>query len=146
MLIEFKLLRPEAKEPYRSTEGAAAFDLVCPEQIIIHPGFVVKIPLGFAMALSLGHCAFILPRSGMASSRNLRPANTPGLIDSDYRGEVIVALENFGRDSQKLTPGDRVAQMMICHLPLVQTAVVEELSQTLRGSGGFGSTGENIND
>ena len=139
--VVIQRLTKEAILPFRATEGSAAFDLIYPGEVIIHPGFVLKLPLGFAMALPPFTCALILPRSGLASQQNLRPANTPGLIDPDYRGEIIVALENFGQERQYLSARTKVAQMLILPLNAVEMAEADSLPETVRGAGGFGSTG-----
>lgn len=93
------------------------------------------------MALESNLCGLILPRSGLATKKGLRPANTPGLIDPDYRGEVIVALRNDSDSPQTVAPGDRIAQLLLTPFfsPIIQE--VEILGETDRGSGGFGSTG-----
>lgn len=142
MLVQFQMIRPDAKLPVQATGGSAAFDLIIPHRITIHPGQVTMCHMGFAMALPPVACALILPRSGMAASKKLRPANTPGLIDSDYRGEVKVALENFGDNLWKLEAGTKIAQMLIINIPFCNFSTVETLPETYRGIGGFGSTGD----
>lgn len=141
--MRIKMLRKQGKKPTRATKNAAAYDICAaiPEKIIIFPGEVVKIPTGFAMALESNLCGLILPRSGLATKKGLRPANTPGLIDPDYRGEVIVALRNDSDSPQTVAPGDRIAQLLLTPFfsPIIQE--VEILGETDRGSGGFGSTG-----
>lgn len=142
MIVEFKALDSNAKLPLRQSEDAAAYDLVCPINCRILPGGVWFIYLGFAIAIPPGFCGLILPRSGMASNRQLRPVNSPGLIDADYRGEVIVAMENFGEDVRDIKAGDRIAQLLFVPAIPMAWKIVEELSPTTRGEGGFGSTGE----
>lgn len=141
--MRIKLTRANSKIPIRATKAAAAYDIhaAIPEKIVIHPNQVVKIPSGFAMALESNLCGLILPRSGLASKRGLRPANTPGLIDPDYRGEVIVALRNDSDSPQEIEPDDRIAQLLILPFatPLIQE--VDNLGETERADGGFGSTG-----
>ncbi|HYE62828.1 MAG TPA: dUTP diphosphatase [Phycisphaerales bacterium] len=145
--LRIKRLDPRAVLPRYQTVGAAGMDLsAClPEaiaSITIEPRQIVKVPLGFAMAVPLGYEAQIRARSGLSSTHGLTPVNSPGTIDSDYRGEVIVPLINHGREPFAITHGMRIAQMVIA--PVVQVGVVEvnELDETVRGSGGFGSTGK----
>ena len=95
------------------------------------------------MALDKAAAALILPRSGLATKTGLRPANTPGLIDSDYRGEVIVALHNDSHNTQFISKGERIAQMVIVPYLTNSFELAEELDETARGAGGFGSTGTN---
>lgn len=140
--VLFHRLTLRASLPEAVTPGSSAFDLTYGgEPIPIPSGCVERLGLGFAIALPPDTLALILPRSGLASKENLRPANTPGLIDSDYRGEIIVALENFSFESKLIKPGTRVAQMLILERPGVQFEEVDRLPSTLRGHSGFGSTG-----
>lgn len=145
--LRIKRLDPRAALPRYQTAGAAGMDLsAClPEDIgsiTIEPRQIVKVPLGFAMAVPIGYEAQIRARSGLSSSHGVSPVNSPGTIDSDYRGEVIVPLINHGREPFVITHAMRIAQMVIA--PVVQVGVVEvsELDDTVRGSGGFGSTGK----
>lgn len=127
---------------YQSSEAAgldvhAAID----SSVVLEPGDMTKIPLGFAMAIPQGFEAQIRPRSGLSSRYGITLPNAPGTIDSDYRGEVLIPLINLGHESFTVEPGMRVAQMVIA--PVVQAVVqeVEALDETDRGAGGFGSTG-----
>jgi dUTP pyrophosphatase len=127
---------------YQSSEAAgldvhAAID----SPVVLEPGDMTKIPLGFAMAIPQGFEAQIRPRSGLSSRYGITLPNAPGTIDSDYRGEVLIPLINLGREDFTVEPGMRVAQMVIA--PVVQAVVqeVEALDETDRGAGGFGSTG-----
>jgi dUTP pyrophosphatase len=130
---------PEAKTPL-----AAGFDLpaAIDADIIIAPGERKLIPCGFAMALPVGFEAQIRPRSGLALKQGMTCLNTPGTIDADYRGEVKVLLINLGQDNVAITPGMRVAQMVIARVPAVRFDHVDVLDATDRGAGGFGSTGK----
>jgi len=102
----------------------------------------VMIPTGVAVAIPEGHAGLVLPRSGLASKKGLTMANSPGLIDAGYRGEVICAAVNLDREQPvKILVGDRIAQLVIVELPAVEPAWVDELPESGRGEGGFGSTG-----
>lgn len=141
--IQIKLLRENAKIPAFATSGAAGVDLVAvlPERLEIKPGQTAFVPTGLAMAIPSGLFGMIVARSGIACKRGLAPANKVGIIDSDYRGEIMVALHNHGTESQYVDAGERIAQMLF--VPYVQPTltVVDELDETARGAGGFGSTG-----
>jgi dUTP pyrophosphatase len=129
--------------PRFQTALAAGADLhaALDEPITLAPGARALVPCGFAMALPAGFEAQVRPRSGLAARHGVTVLNSPGTIDADYRGEVKVILVNFGQDPFTITRGERVAQMVIA--PVVQPVfeVVEALSETDRGAGGFGSTG-----
>lgn len=129
--------------PARMTEHSAGFDVCAavagPTKLAA--GEIRLIPTGFAIAVPLGHEAQIRPRSGLATRHGITMVNTPGTIDSDYRGEVHVPLINLGKSSFTIERGMRIAQMVIAPLPRVKMTEVEELSDTKRGKGGFGHTG-----
>ncbi|MBP3674319.1 MAG: dUTP diphosphatase [Oscillospiraceae bacterium] len=141
--IRVKKLRENAVLPTYGTAEAAGADLyACLEQpMTIAPGETVFIPTGLAMEVPQGCAGLVYARSGLASKRGLAPANKVGVIDSDYRGEVTVALHNHGKETQTIASGERIAQLLIT--PVLQPAYeeAEELSDTGRGQGGFGSTG-----
>ena len=142
--IRVKKLRDGAKLPtYGSSEAAGADLYACiSEPVSVEPGKTVFVPTGIAIEVPQ-HCAgLIYARSGLACKKGLAPANKVGVIDSDYRGEVIVALHNHGVQAQIVQNGDRIAQLVIT--PVFQPAyeVTEDLSDTTRGEGGFGSTGK----
>lgn len=146
MQILFKRLTPDAIVPYHGSEGAAGYDLYAAsikneEGVQIHPGEVLRIGTGLAMAIPEGYAGLILPRSGMATKRGLRPANTPGLLDFDFRGEISVVLRNDSNQTQTVTNGERIAQMVIVPFLSVEWVEVDKLDDTVRGCGGFGSTG-----
>ncbi len=131
--------------PSRATPHSAAFDLEAniDEPQACPPGETFLIPSGLAIALVPFSFALILPRSGMAAKRGLAPINTPGLIDSDYRGEVRIALHNHSPQAQTIQPGARVAQILFCRgVHPVQFLETSTLPDSVRGEGGFGSTGE----
>jgi len=144
-LVRFKKLRPSAAIPAYQSEYAAGMDLsVClgeGESIVIAPGEIRLVPCGFAMALPVGFEAQVRPRSGLATKHGISMPNTPGTIDADYRGEVMVPLINLGRTAFTVEHGMRIAQMVIARVARAQSMVVEELPETPRGEGGFGSTG-----
>lgn len=109
--------------------------------VVLEPGKRAIVPCGFAMAIPAGYEAQIRPRSGLAAKHGITVLNSPGTVDADYRGEVMVILANFGSEPFTIARGERIAQMVIA--PVVQPAFVvkDELDETVRGSGGFGSTG-----
>ncbi len=131
--------------PAYETGGAAGMDLraAVQEPVTIAPGMRAAVPTGLAFAIQQGFEAQIRPRSGLALKNGITCLNTPGTIDSDYRGEVKVILINLGQEPFTIQRGDRIAQMVIA--PVVQTEIleVETLDDTSRGAGGFGSTGKN---
>ena len=129
--------------PTRMTAAAAGFDLpaAVAEPVVLRPGDIRLVPCGFAMALPPGYEAQVRPRSGIASRHGVTLVNTPGTIDSDYRGEVQVPLINLGRADFTVERGMRVAQMLVLPVPPVRLIEVDELDSTERGAGGFGHTG-----
>ena len=141
--INVKKLNELAKLPTRGSEYAAGYDLYAATSynIEIQPHKTVKIGTGLSFELPKGTFAAIFPRSGIATKRGLRPANCVGVCDSDYRGEYIVALHNDTNEVQIIEPQERIAQMIL--LPFVEMSFneVNELSDTVRGAGGFGGSG-----
>jgi dUTP pyrophosphatase len=125
------------------TEGSSGFDLhaACGGDITIGPGRAVLVPAGFEMAVPGGYEAQVRPRSGLALRNRIGLLNSPGTIDSDYRGEVGVILFNFGDTDFTVSRGDRIAQMVICSLPRAELIEADVLDMTGRGPGGFGHTG-----
>jgi dUTP pyrophosphatase len=142
--IKVKKLRSNAILPtYGSAEAAGADLYACLENsVIIEPGDTVFIPTGLAMELPKNCAGLIYARSGLACKRGLAPANKVGVIDSDYRGEFIVALHNHGKTLQTIAHGERIAQLIITPVLTPAYEEVEDLNETDRGSGGFGSTGK----
>ena len=141
--VAVKKLREGAILPSFGSEWAAGADLyACLEQdVTIAPGETAFVPTGLAMELPRGYAGLIYARSGMACKRGLAPANKVGVIDSDYRGEFIVALHNHGAAPQTVSNGERIAQLVITPVLIPEYVEAESLSETSRGSGGFGSTG-----
>jgi dUTP pyrophosphatase len=129
--------------PVRMTAEAAGFDLraAVAGAVTLAPGDIRVIPCGFAMAVPRGYEAQVRPRSGLAAKHGITLVNSPGTIDSDYRGEVMVPLINLGREPYSVERGMRIAQMLILPVPPVQIIEVDELDETPRGAGGFGHTG-----
>ena len=141
--VEIKKLDERAIIPTYGTEFSAGADIyaLLNEPVTIAPGETVFIHTGLAVAIPEGIVGLNFARSGMASKRGLAPANKVGVIDSDYRGEVMVALHNHGDKPQTIEHGDRVAQMVFVPYYTAEFELRDELSETLRGEGGFGSTG-----
>ena len=140
--LPFRKLRPDAKLPAAQHPGDAGLDLCSAVDVVVEPGERVMIPTGVAVAIPDGHAGLVLPRSGLASKHGLTMANSPGLIDAGYRGEVICAAVNLDREEAvKILVGDRIAQLVIVELASVGPIWVEELPASTRGEGGFGSTG-----
>ena len=143
MKVKIKKLNKNAVIPTYGSPFAAGADLyACIEEAVsIMPGETKLIKTGFAIELPVGYAAFIYARSGLASKRGLAPANKVGVVDCDYRGEIMVALHNHSTAEQKIEPKERIAQMVIAPYITAEFSEAEELSDTVRGEGGFGSTG-----
>ena len=139
--MKIKLLSDKAMIPYRGSEEAAGYDLYSIDSVNINPGECKLISTGIAIQLPSGYFGAIFPRSGTAVKRGLRLANCVGVIDSDYRGEVKVPLYNDSQEVQPVEQGERIAQLIILPYATVSFEVVDELSDTIRGNGGFNSTG-----
>jgi dUTP pyrophosphatase len=142
--LKVRRLNSDASPLRRGSSQAAGTDIAyCGKEVIqIFPGEVVKLSTGWAFEVPGNVAMQVLPRSGTATKKGLRPANTPGLVDPDYRGQVFVVLENFGNDAQMIYPGDYIAQLMFTPFYKPMFQVEDELSDTKRGDGGFGSTEE----
>ena len=141
--LKIKRLDKNAIIPKYGSEYAAGFDLYsCNlEEIEIEPQETILIKTGIAMEIPSGYAGFIYARSGLASKKGLAPANKVGVVDSDYRGEVMVALHNHSKEKQIINPQERIAQMVIAPYVKVDFNEVDSLNDTIRGEGGFGSTG-----
>ena len=141
--IRIKKLRTEATIPTYGSAAAAGADLyACLEkEVTIPAGKTIFIPTGLAMEIPSGCAGLIYARSSMGTKRGLAPANKVGVIDSDYRGEVMVALHNHSQDDQTVQPGERVAQLVITPVFTPGFEETDDLTDTVRGIGGFGSTG-----
>lgn len=143
MKVNIKKLRKNAVIPVYGSDYAAGGDLyACLDQeVTIEPGSTGFIGTGLAVEIPEGYAGLVYARSGLASKKGLAPANKVGVIDADYRGEIIVALYNHSKETAVIQSGERIAQMVVTPFLSVQYEEVEELSDTKRGTGGFGSTG-----
>ncbi len=144
MKIDIMRLKENAVLPTRGSASAAGYDLyACTEnEVTINPHETVKIGTGLALSLPEGYFGAIFARSGLAAKQALRPANCVGVADSDYRGEYIVALHNDGNLPQTISPGERIAQLVIMPYLAIEFNETKSLDATARGEGGFGSTGK----
>lgn len=143
MEVNIKLLNENAKVPTRGSEYAAGYDLYAAttDDVDIAPHSTVKIGTGISVELPNGTFGAIFARSGLATKKGLRPANCVGVCDSDYRGEYIVAIHNDTDEMMTIAAGERIAQLIVIPFVAVEFNTVEELTETQRGDGGFGSTG-----
>ena len=144
MNIRVKILRRGALLPTYGTASAAGADLYAwlEQDITVAPGETAFIPTGIALEVPDGCAGLIYARSGLACKKDLAPANKVGVVDSDYRGEITVALHNHGSESRTVCHGDRIAQFIITPVLQPSYEVAQELSDSVRGTGGFGSTGK----
>ena len=144
MKIQIKKLKENAVIPTRGSALAAGYDLYAclDEAITIPAGETAKVGTGLSVAVPDGYFGAVFARSGLAAKEGLRPANCVGVCDSDYRGEYIVALHNDSAIARIVTPGERIAQLVIMPFLSVEFEEADVLSETERGSGGFGSTGK----
>jgi len=141
MLIKIKKLSTTAQIPTRGSDEAAGWDLYADRSAILYPGDTAKISTGISMEIPPGHFGAVYARSGLAIKHGLRPANCVGIIDSDYRGDLIVSLHNDSEKTADIHTGDRIAQLIIQPYVAQQFIEVDELSSTERGSGALGHTG-----
>ena len=134
-------LDPDLPMPSRAREDDAGLDLCAAEAVTIEPGDRVLVPTGIALAIPPGYAGFVLPRSGLAFRHGVTLLNTPGLVDSGYRGEIKVLLINHDRAVATIARGDRIAQLVVQRVEPAALIEVDELPPSERGTGGFGSTG-----
>jgi dUTP pyrophosphatase len=140
--LRFRRLSAAARPPAQAHEGDAGYDLHAAEAVTIGPGERASVGTGIAVAIPFGQAGLVVPRSGLAARHGISVVNAPGLIDSGYRGEVRVLLLNTDREEPfAVEPGDRVAQLVLVDVETPELEEVEELGETVRGAGGFGSTG-----
>ena len=141
--IQIRKLSNEVLTPKYETLGSSGMDLAAhiEQDIIIEPGDKALIPTGFSLSIPRGYEVQIRPRSGLAAKKGITVLNTPGTIDADYRGEIKIILINLSKDKFFVKKGERIAQMVVCPVVQGQLEEVQELSETIRGTGGFGSTG-----
>lgn len=142
MIIDLKKLNDSAIIPTRGTADSAGSDLYSSEVVTIAPGATVKVHTGISVKIPSGYFGGIYARSGLATKQGLRPCNCVGVVDSDYIGEIIVALHNDSDQVREINEGDRIAQLIIQSYEAAEFNEVDTLEETERGSGGFGSTGE----
>ena len=142
--VKIKKLYEDAKLPYHGSEEASGYDAFAhiPKKIAIPPHETVKIGTGLAMQFPKGYRLEIMARSGIATNEGLRPANCVGLVDSDYRGEIIVPVHNDTNNIQYISPDEKIAQLVISEIVYWDMIKVDNLEDTDRGKGGFGSTGK----
>ena len=143
-LVKFKRMTPDAELPMRGTFGSAGYDICANlnEDVTINPGECVKISTGFATSFRKDYVALVFSRSGLATKNGLVVAQGTAVIDSDYRGEWFIPLYNQSSEPQVVRSGDRIAQLVIQPVCKIKAIEVDELNQTRRGNGGFGSTGK----
>ena len=139
--LSVRNLNAEGYFPGFAYPGDAAFDLPTAVDVQLAPGERRKVPTGLALAIPKGHAGLVLPRSGLADRLGVGVVNSPGLIDSGYRGEISVILVNLSGDTVRFDRGDRIAQLMVVATPPVRLVEVDRLDETERGGAGFGSTG-----
>jgi|TARA_B110001452_G_C14803842_1_gene280490 dUTP pyrophosphatase len=141
--IQIKKLSDSVTIPKYETPGSSGMDIAAhiTNNIIINPGEKALVSTGFSIAIPKGYEVQIRPRSGLAAKKNITVLNTPGTIDSDYRGEIKVILINLGKEKFIIESGERIAQMVVCPVIQADLEEVKELPDTHRGLGGFGSTG-----
>jgi len=139
--VKFQRLHDRAVLPTIKTKGASGADLHAVEESRIQVGQIGLVPLGFAIEFPQGIEMQIRPRSGLALNHGITVLNTPGTVDSDYRGEIKVILINLGKEAFTVSPGDRIAQAVFSYVVPVSYVEMEDLSKTSRDTGGFGSTG-----
>jgi dUTP pyrophosphatase len=140
--LPVRRLRPEAVVPARAYDGDAGFDLASCERVVLEPGERAVVHTGLAVAIPEGYAGFVQPRSGLAARNGLTIVNTPGLVDSGYRGEVLVVLLNTDREHAFVVePGMRIAQLVVMPIPTLEPVEVEELPESERGARGYGSSG-----
>lgn len=141
--VQFKKLRPDAIIPKYMTPGAAGMDLCAAidQHVEIRPGDRKAIGTGLALAIAPGFEGQVRPRSGLAREYGITMVNSPGTVDHDFRGELCVVLINLGQSIMTISPRDRIAQMVIAPIAQAEIIEVDELPETTRGTGGFGSTG-----
>jgi dUTP pyrophosphatase len=143
LTMKVQKLHPNATLPVRATDGAACFDLhaLCESTLYVPPGGSLTVHTGLAFEIPAGHVMLIFSRSGHGFKSDIRLANCVGVIDSDYRGGIQVKLRSDGECPLKVCHGDRIAQAILLPIPRLEPAWSDELTQTARGEGGFGSTG-----
>lgn len=143
--VKVKRLTPEAHMPFYATAGAAAFDLAATNSGVVPAGGSAEFDTGLAFEIPPGHALLLNSRSGHGFKHGIRNALSQGILDSDYRGEARIKLHNDSDTDFEVKAGDRIAQALVVAAPQFQLVEVDELSETARGEGGFGSTGNQVN-
>jgi dUTP pyrophosphatase len=139
--LPIRRLRPDAQVPTRAYAGDAGIDLAACERVELAPGERALVPTGLAVAIPAGYAGYVQPRSGLATKHGISIVNTPGLVDSGYRGELLVNLLNTDpREPFVVEPGMRIAQLVVLAVPEVEPVEVEQLPESERGDRGFGSS------
>ena len=139
--LQVKRLRPDAVVPARAYAGDAGLDLSACERVELPPGARALVPTGLAVAIPEGHAGFVQPRSGLAARHGITIVNTPGLVDSGYRGELkVILLNTDAAEPFVVEPGMRIAQLVVLPVPALELVVVDELGASERGARGFGSS------
>lgn len=143
MIINLKKVNENAVIPTRGSEFAAGYDLYAciDENIVVKAGETVKVPTGIAVEIPEGYAGLVYARSGLATKKGLAPANKVGVVDADYRGEILVFIHNHSNNDAVIEVKERIAQLVVTPFLSVEFNEVSELSETVRGEGGFGSTG-----
>lgn len=143
MLVPIKILNPKASAPARAYgDGDAGADLASVEELALRAGERALVATGIAVAIPKGYAGFVQPRSGLAARFGITLTNSPGLIDSNYRGEIRIIIQNTGEDDFKIGVGDRIAQLVILPVEHAEFEAVEELPGSDRSASGFGSSGK----
>jgi len=145
MKVKIKKLEDRAIIPEYKSEGAAGFDFHAIDSITVPAGRSMKVRTGIAMEIPAGYEVQVRPRSGLSANTSLRVSNSPGTLDSDFRGEIMILIDNIdqnGASSVRIDAGERIAQGVLQKVEQIEFVEVEELTETERGEGGFGSTGE----
>lgn len=138
--VAVRRLRPDAHVPRQAYEGDAGLDLAACDPYVLEPGERAVVPTGLAVEIPEGYAGFVQPRSGLAARHGIAIVNSPGLIDSGYRGEIRVVLLNTGRKPFSVEPGMRIAQLVVVPIAAVRLIEVDELAASDRGARGFGSS------
>jgi dUTP pyrophosphatase len=140
--LPFRLLSPQARLPARAHDGDAGLDLYAAEAATLGPGERGSVGTGVAVALPPGTAGLVVPRSGLAARHGIALVNAPGIIDAGYRGELRILLLNTDRaEAFAIAPGDRIAQLVVVRVELLDPVAVDDLGESARGNGGFGSSG-----
>jgi dUTP pyrophosphatase len=139
--VKIKFLNDDAKIPYKQTKASSGYDIYSTDSFIIKPNEISLVSTGISIEIPEGYEAQVRPRSGLALKKGITVLNTPGTIDADYRGEIKIILINLGKESVKLNRHERIAQLVFQKVENVNFITTENLSSTIRGKNGFGSSG-----